>query len=81
MFKNLSTTYTGYKLLQCRVCFQPFSDPSNLNKHIRVYSTAAWSTTTGALSSSFTSHKRLFEEQEESNIDSDSPNLNTLDDD
>ncbi len=77
-------THTGYKPLQCRVCFRPFSDPSNLNKHIRLHSTASSSSSsigTTNLSSSFVSHKRPFEEQEESNIDSDSSNLNTLDDD
>ncbi|CAF3418693.1 unnamed protein product, partial [Rotaria sp. Silwood2] len=66
-------THTGYKPLQCRVCFRPFSDPSNLNKHIRLHSTAS-------SSSSSVSHKRPFEEQEELNIDSDSSNLNTMDD-
>lgn len=30
-------THTGYKPLQCRVCNRPFSDPSNLNKHIRLH--------------------------------------------
>jgi len=78
-------THTGYKPLQCRVCFRPFSDPSNLNKHIRLHSTASSSSSsiaTTTLSSSCVSHKRPFEEeQEESNIDSDSSNLNTLDDD
>ncbi|UJR36582.1 hypothetical protein I4U23_029301 [Adineta vaga] len=80
-------THTGYKPLQCRVCFRPFSDPSNLNKHIRLHSTAASSsssslTPTNTLSaSSFVTHKRSFEEQEESNIDSDNSNINTLDDD
>ena len=75
-------THTGYKPLQCRVCFRPFSDPSNLNKHIRLHSTASSSSaTTTTLSSSFTSQKRSFEEQEESNIDSDNSNLDTLDED
>ncbi|CAF0734110.1 unnamed protein product [Adineta steineri] len=82
-------THTGYKPLQCRVCFRPFSDPSNLNKHIRLHSTTATAssssttttTSTSILSSSFISHKRAFEEQEESNMDSDNSNLNTLDDD
>ncbi|CAF1475568.1 unnamed protein product [Rotaria magnacalcarata] len=69
-------THTGYKPLQCRVCFRPFSDPSNLNKHIRLHSTATTSS-----SSSSVSHKRPFEEQEELNMDSsDSSNINTLDD-
>ncbi|CAF0809736.1 unnamed protein product [Rotaria sp. Silwood1] len=66
-------THTGYKPLQCRVCFRPFSDPSNLNKHIRLHSTAS-------SSSSSVSHKRPFEEQEELNIDSDSSNVNAMDD-
>lgn len=78
-------THTGYKPLQCRVCFRPFSDPSNLNKHIRLHSTASSSSSsmaTSTLPSSFVSHKRSFEEQqEESNIDSDSSNLNAIDDD
>uniref|UniRef100_A0A8B9K850 PR domain containing 13 n=1 Tax=Astyanax mexicanus TaxID=7994 RepID=A0A8B9K850_ASTMX len=30
-------THTGYKPLKCRVCFRPFGDPSNLNKHIRLH--------------------------------------------
>jgi hypothetical protein len=28
-------THTGYKPLKCKVCLRPFSDPSNLNKHVR----------------------------------------------
>ncbi|CAF1019786.1 unnamed protein product [Didymodactylos carnosus] len=42
-------THTGYKPLKCRVCLRPFSDPSNLNKHIRLHS----QTTT-----SFLNHKQ-----------------------
>ncbi|XP_034031316.1 PR domain zinc finger protein 13 [Thalassophryne amazonica] len=30
-------THTGYKPLKCKVCFRPFGDPSNLNKHIRLH--------------------------------------------
>lgn len=30
-------THTGHKPLQCRYCGRPFSDPSNLNKHIRLH--------------------------------------------
>ncbi|XP_064487340.1 PR domain zinc finger protein 13-like [Ornithodoros turicata] len=30
-------THTGYKPLQCRFCLRPFSDPSNLNKHVRLH--------------------------------------------
>ncbi|CAF1299373.1 unnamed protein product [Adineta ricciae] len=84
-------THTGYKPLQCRVCFRPFSDPSNLNKHIRLHSTtttAAASSSSSSItptntlsSSSFVAHKRPYEEQEESNTDSDNSNLHTLDDD
>jgi uncharacterized C2H2 Zn-finger protein len=31
-------THTGYKPLKCKVCARPFSDPSNLNKHVRLHS-------------------------------------------
>lgn len=31
-------THTGYKPLKCKYCFRPFSDPSNLNKHVRLHS-------------------------------------------
>jgi hypothetical protein len=31
-------THTGYKPLKCKVCLRPFSDPSNLNKHVRLHS-------------------------------------------
>ncbi|GBP19766.1 PR domain zinc finger protein 13 [Eumeta japonica] len=31
-------THTGYKPLQCKYCFRPFGDPSNLNKHVRLHS-------------------------------------------
>jgi hypothetical protein len=31
-------THTGYKPLKCKVCSRPFSDPSNLNKHVRLHS-------------------------------------------
>jgi hypothetical protein len=31
-------THTGYKPLRCKVCSRPFSDPSNLNKHVRLHS-------------------------------------------
>lgn len=30
-------THTGYKPLKCKVCFRPFGDPSNLNKHVRLH--------------------------------------------
>ncbi|KAH0567474.1 zinc finger protein 808-like [Cotesia glomerata] len=30
-------THTGYKPLKCKICFRPFGDPSNLNKHIRLH--------------------------------------------
>ncbi len=30
-------THTGYKPLKCKVCSRPFSDPSNLNKHVRLH--------------------------------------------
>ncbi|KAB7497373.1 PR domain zinc finger protein 13 [Armadillidium nasatum] len=30
-------THTGYKPLKCRICFRPFGDPSNLNKHVRLH--------------------------------------------
>lgn len=33
-------THTGYKPLKCKYCLRPFSDPSNLNKHIRLHSDA-----------------------------------------
>jgi uncharacterized Zn-finger protein len=31
-------THTGQKPLRCRFCGRPFSDPSNLNKHVRLHS-------------------------------------------
>ena len=31
-------THTGHKPLKCKFCERPFSDPSNLNKHIRLHS-------------------------------------------
>lgn len=30
-------THTGYKPLKCKICFRPFGDPSNLNKHVRLH--------------------------------------------
>ncbi|CAF3291391.1 unnamed protein product [Rotaria sp. Silwood2] len=72
-------THTGYKPLRCRVCFRPFSDPSNLNKHIRLHSTSSSSllSTTNALpsSSSFLLQKESFDEQKELNISTDSETL------
>ncbi|CAF1120466.1 unnamed protein product [Rotaria sordida] len=58
-------THTGYKPLRCRVCFRPFSDPSNLNKHIRLHST----------SSSFLLQKESFDKQKELKINTNSETL------
>jgi uncharacterized Zn-finger protein len=71
-------THTGYKPLQCRVCSRPFSDPSNLNKHIRLHSIASSSITTD--SSSSISQKRSFEELNIStDSDSNISDVNILD--
>ncbi|CAF1117734.1 unnamed protein product [Rotaria sp. Silwood1] len=72
-------THTGYKPLRCRVCFRPFSDPSNLNKHIRLHSTSSSSSSSAtnvlSSSSSFLLKTASFDEQKALNISIESKTL------